>query len=179
MTKPDPSCQCKSWNSTARRAPAHSAHEDQVLRQGGVRLVVTRGAVVEKSRDGESKLVFRAEDVGTDKWIVPGACVLSHCTPLTLPSVSFSWVFGRGRGVVFLCFYSLMYCIADWTYMALLITAMFRMSLIEQLDLMRDSEAFGSLASAHPRSRKNFQPWRASEPRRLYVHPQGSRQTRS
>jgi len=138
MTKPDPSCQCKSWNSTARRAPAHSAHEDQVLRQGGVRLVVTRGAVVEKSRDGESKLVFRAEDVGTDKWIVP-----------------------------------------DWTYMALLITAMFRMSLIEQLDLMRDSEAFGSLASAHPRSRKNFQPWRASEPRRLYVHPQGSRQTRS
>jgi len=39
--------------------------------------------------------VFRAEDVGTDKWIVPGACVLSHCTPLTLPSVSFSWVLGE------------------------------------------------------------------------------------
>ncbi len=35
MTKPDASCQCKSSNSTARRAPAHSAHEDQVLAQGG------------------------------------------------------------------------------------------------------------------------------------------------
>ena len=50
------------------------------------------------SRNGESKLVFRAEDVSTDKWIVPGACVLSHCTPLTLPSVFFSWVFWARKG---------------------------------------------------------------------------------
>jgi hypothetical protein len=36
-----------------------------------VRLIVTRGAAVEKSRKGP-KLVFRAEDVGADKWIAPG-----------------------------------------------------------------------------------------------------------
>jgi hypothetical protein len=37
-----------------------------------IRLIVTRGAAFENSRDG-SKLVFRAEDVGADKWIVPDA----------------------------------------------------------------------------------------------------------
>jgi len=35
-----------------------------------IRLVVTRGAAIEKSSGGP-KLVFRGEDVGADKWIVP------------------------------------------------------------------------------------------------------------
>jgi len=37
-----------------------------------VRLIVTRGAAVETSDRGP-KIVFRAEDVGADKWIMPGA----------------------------------------------------------------------------------------------------------
>ena len=44
-----------------------------------IRLIVTRGAAVEQSSSGP-KIVFRAEDVGADKWIVPGACVLFHST---------------------------------------------------------------------------------------------------
>jgi len=44
-----------------------------------IRLIVTRGAAVERSSGGP-KLVFRAEDVGADKWIAPGACVLFHST---------------------------------------------------------------------------------------------------
>ncbi len=40
-----------------------------------VRLIVTRGAAVEESRMG-LKLVFRAEDVGADKWIAPGVLLL-------------------------------------------------------------------------------------------------------
>jgi hypothetical protein len=38
-----------------------------------VRLLVTRGTEVEESRNCP-KLVFRAEDVGADKWIAPGVC---------------------------------------------------------------------------------------------------------
>jgi hypothetical protein len=37
-----------------------------------IKLIVTRGAAVEESPGGP-KLVFRAEDVGADKWIIPGA----------------------------------------------------------------------------------------------------------
>lgn len=44
-----------------------------------IRLIVTRGAAVEQSSGGP-KLVFRAKDVGADKWIAPGACVLFHLT---------------------------------------------------------------------------------------------------
>jgi hypothetical protein len=51
-----------------------------------VRLIVTRGAAVEESRGGQ-KLVFRAEDIGADKWIAPGV-LLSH-TP-TFCRYSFS-----------------------------------------------------------------------------------------
>ena len=40
-----------------------------------VRLIVTRGAAVEESRRGQKVVVFREEDVGADKWIVPGAYV--------------------------------------------------------------------------------------------------------
>jgi hypothetical protein len=36
-----------------------------------VRLIVTRGAAVEKSRKG-LEIIFRAEDIGADKWIAPG-----------------------------------------------------------------------------------------------------------
>jgi len=51
-----------------------------------IRLIVTRGAAVEKSSGGP-KLVFRGEDVGADKWIVPGACVLFHSTHWVLHSL--------------------------------------------------------------------------------------------
>jgi len=46
-----------------------------------VKLIVTRGAAVEESRKG-LKVVFRAEDVGADKWIVPGVLLLllSHAS---------------------------------------------------------------------------------------------------
>jgi len=37
-----------------------------------IKLIVTRGTAVEESPGGP-KLVFRAEDVGADKWIAPGA----------------------------------------------------------------------------------------------------------
>jgi hypothetical protein len=40
-----------------------------------VKLIVTRGAAVEESRTGQKVVVFRGEDVGADKWIVPGAYV--------------------------------------------------------------------------------------------------------
>lgn len=38
-----------------------------------VRLIVTRGAAVEESRGATLRVVFRPEDVGAEKWIVPGA----------------------------------------------------------------------------------------------------------
>lgn len=41
-----------------------------------VRLIVTRGAAVEESRGGSPKVVFRPEDVGAEKWIMPGASSL-------------------------------------------------------------------------------------------------------
>ena len=77
-----------------------------------VKLIVTRGAAVEESRKG-LKIVFRAEDVGADRWIVPGACV-------SLPRA--------GRLLIHM---------SDWTYMALPTTKLFRMPFVEQLDLMR------------------------------------------
>lgn len=45
-----------------------------------VGLIVTRGAAVERGSSGRPKLVFRAEDVGADKWIAPGACLLFRST---------------------------------------------------------------------------------------------------
>ena len=41
-----------------------------------VRLIVTRGAAVEESRGASPKVVFRPEDVGAEKWIMPGASSL-------------------------------------------------------------------------------------------------------
>jgi hypothetical protein len=66
-----------------------------------VRLIVTRGAAVEESRDGVPKLVFRAEDVGADKWIVPGACVLSIVASPS-PCRFFHGIWAKTRGAV--CF---------------------------------------------------------------------------
>jgi hypothetical protein len=47
-----------------------------------VRLIITRGAAVEESRKGP-KIVFRAEDLGADKWIVPGK-YMCHVPPYKL-----------------------------------------------------------------------------------------------
>lgn len=47
-----------------------------------VRLIVTQGAAVEASRKGP-KIVFRAEDIGADKWIAPGV-LLFHAAPNVL-----------------------------------------------------------------------------------------------
>jgi hypothetical protein len=41
-----------------------------------VRLIVTRGAAVEESRGSKPRVVFRPEDVGAEKWIVPGTPLL-------------------------------------------------------------------------------------------------------
>jgi len=65
-----------------------------------VRLIVTRGAAVEESRDGVPKLMSRAEDVGADKWIVPGACVLSIVTSPS-PCRLFHGIWAKSRGAVF------------------------------------------------------------------------------
>jgi hypothetical protein len=65
-----------------------------------VRLIVTCGVAVEESHDGVPKLVFRAEDVSADKWIVPGASVLSI---ITSPSYcrAFHSILAKTRGAVF------------------------------------------------------------------------------
>jgi hypothetical protein len=79
-----------------------------------VRLIVTRGAAVEESRGATPRLVFRPEDVGAEKWIAPGAS---------------SMRFSLGGGLAKL--------LADWTYIAIPTTEMFRMPFVEQLGLMR------------------------------------------
>jgi len=91
-----------------------------------VRLIVTRGAAVEESRGATSGVVFCPEDVGAEKWIVPGACSMD--------------AFARGG------LGSLNYQQADWTYIALPTTEMFRMPFAEQLGLMRTA-----LESIHQR----------------------------
>ena len=80
-----------------------------------VRLIVTRGAAVEESHGATPRVVFRPEDVGAEKWIVPGTSSIRFCWG-ELAKVS-----------------------ADWTYMALPTTEMFRMPFTEQLGLMRSA----------------------------------------
>ena len=87
-----------------------------------VRLIVTRGAAVEESRRGP-KIVFHAEDIGADKWIVPGMYV---CTRVTL---HFTGGFAYESR-------------ADWTYMALPTTEMLRMPFTEQIDTIRKALRF-------------------------------------
>jgi hypothetical protein len=77
-----------------------------------VRLIVTRGAAVEESRGAKPRVVFRPEDVGAEKWIVPGMSSLHLLGDHTKSS-------------------------ADWTYIAIPTTEMFRMPFTEYLGLMR------------------------------------------
>ncbi|KAI9507104.1 hypothetical protein F5148DRAFT_1208066 [Russula earlei] len=72
-----------------------------------IRLIVTRGAAVEESCRGP-RIVFRAEDVGAEKWIM-----------------------------------------ADWTYMVLPTTELFRMPFAEQVGLMR--KALGAIHHCIPK----------------------------
>jgi hypothetical protein len=66
-----------TFNSRVVLRPTVRVKIKRRLREA-VNLIVTRGAGVEKSRKG-LKLVFRAEDVGAEKWIAPG--VLSSDAP--------------------------------------------------------------------------------------------------
>ena len=66
--------QIVSFNSRVVLRPTIRVKIKRRLKEA-VKLIVTRGAAAEESR-GELRLVFRAEDVGAEKWIVPGACVL-------------------------------------------------------------------------------------------------------
>jgi hypothetical protein len=102
-----------------------------------VSLIVTRGAAVDKSRKG-SKIVFRAEDVGAEKWIVPGVLLFRSSKILS----RFFSLGGAVRGVLFTHdnFH------IDWTYVALPTTEMIRMPFTELLDLMRQA-----LVSLHQR----------------------------
>ena len=67
----DMSMQFIAFNSRVLLRPTVRTKIKRRLKEA-VRLIVTRGAAVEESRKG-SKIVFRAEDVGADRWIVPGA----------------------------------------------------------------------------------------------------------
>jgi hypothetical protein len=67
----DMSMQVVAFNSRVLLRPTVRTKIKRRLKEA-VRLIVTRGAAVEESRKGP-KIVFRAEDVGADKWIVPGA----------------------------------------------------------------------------------------------------------
>jgi hypothetical protein len=66
------SMQVLSLNSRIVLRPTVRVKIKRTLREA-VRLIVTRGAAAEKSHKGP-KLVFRAEDIGADKWIAPGVC---------------------------------------------------------------------------------------------------------
>jgi hypothetical protein len=63
--------QVVSFNVRVVLRPAVRATIKRRLKEA-IRLIVTRGAVVEDLRDGP-QFVFHAEDVDADKWIAPGA----------------------------------------------------------------------------------------------------------
>jgi hypothetical protein len=65
------SMQVVAFNSRVLLRPTVRTKIKRRLKEA-VRLIITRGAAVEESRRG-LKIVFRAEGVGADKWIVPGA----------------------------------------------------------------------------------------------------------
>ena len=75
----DMSMQFLTYNSRVVIRPTMRIKIKRRLREA-VNLIVTRGAAVEESRKGP-KLVFRAEDVGAEKWIAPGV-LLSHAPPI-------------------------------------------------------------------------------------------------
>ena len=75
--------------------------------------------------------MFRAEDVGADKWIAPGVGVLFHST-----HHFFSRPYAKVEVVVF---FSVTHVWAtDWMCMVLPSTTMFHMPFTEQFDLMRN-----------------------------------------
>lgn len=99
-----------------------------------VRLIVTRGATVEGSRSTGPKIVFRAEDVGADKWIAPGVLLLLsfHAAAQRLVVRSFFLAFIAHDGPSH----------ADWTYVALPTSEMFCMPLAELVNSMRQALVF-------------------------------------
>ena len=66
------SMQVVAFNSRVVLRPTMRTKIKRRLREA-VRLIVTRGAAVEESRGATPRVVFRPEDVGAEKWIVPGA----------------------------------------------------------------------------------------------------------
>ncbi|KAI0293639.1 hypothetical protein B0F90DRAFT_1821991 [Multifurca ochricompacta] len=65
----DMSLQVIAFNSRVMLKPIVRTKIKRRLKEA-VRLIVTRGAAVEESRGGLN-IVFRMEDIGADKWIVP------------------------------------------------------------------------------------------------------------
>ncbi|KAI9447108.1 hypothetical protein BJY52DRAFT_374960 [Lactarius psammicola] len=55
----------------ARHRRPEQRSVDMSMIKEAVRLIVTRGAAVEESRGATQRIVFRPEDVGAEKWIVP------------------------------------------------------------------------------------------------------------
>lgn len=94
-----------------------------------VKLIVTRGAAVEESHKGP-KVVFRAEDIGAEKWITPGVLLLFHAAPNGLQS------FFR------CCLLMMGLSHADWTYVALPTSELFRVSFAELVKSMRQALVF-------------------------------------
>lgn len=66
----DMSLQVIAFNS---RVPLRPTLRTKIKRRikEAVRLIVTRGAAVEESRGATPRVVYRPEDVGAEKWIVP------------------------------------------------------------------------------------------------------------
>jgi hypothetical protein len=100
-----------------------------------VKLIVTRGAAVEESHKG-SKLVFREEDIGADKWIIPGVLLSAF------------FRFYSVLGAVWKCVFAHDEFYADWTYAAMPTTDMLRMPFAELLGMMR--QALGHLHQRIP-----------------------------
>ncbi|KAI9450084.1 hypothetical protein BJY52DRAFT_1126179, partial [Lactarius psammicola] len=66
----DMSMQVVAFNSRVIVRPTLRTKIKRRIREA-VRLIVTRGAAVEESRGATPRIVFRSEDVGAEKWIVP------------------------------------------------------------------------------------------------------------
>ena len=66
------SMQVIAFNSRVAVRPTMRTKLKRRLKEA-VRLIVTRGATVEESQGVAAKILFRPEDAGAEKWIVPGA----------------------------------------------------------------------------------------------------------
>ncbi|KAI9438027.1 hypothetical protein H4582DRAFT_2057532 [Lactarius indigo] len=67
----DMSMQVVAFNSRITLGPTVRTKLKRRIKEA-IRLIVTRGAAVEESGDATPRVVFRPEDVGAEKWIVPG-----------------------------------------------------------------------------------------------------------